>query len=48
MNTSEKRVIASLLLLLGVTLLVLGLEEGQLALISKILREIFEPALAGF
>jgi len=47
MNTSEKRVAASLLLLLGITLLVLGLEDGQVAHISELLRKIFEPAIAG-
>lgn len=47
MDQSEKQVIASLLLLLGLTMLVAGLEAGQLDLILNFLRSVFEAAIAG-
>ena len=47
MDPSEKRVIGSLLLLLGLTFLVLGLYTGQLTYIMDVMKEIFETAVAG-
>ena len=47
MDTSEKRVIGSLLLLSGLTFLVVGLYAGQLDYIIDTLKKIFETAVAG-
>jgi hypothetical protein len=47
MDTSERRVIGSLLLLLGITFLALGLYTGQLEVVLKIVKEVFQTALAG-
>ena len=47
MDSSEQRVIGSLLLLLGLSLLALGIYTGQLETVLKIVREIFETAIAG-
>ena len=47
MDQSEKRVIASLLLLLGLTLLAIGLNTGQIEMIMRLLKETFGPAIAG-
>jgi len=47
MDTSERRVIGSLLLLSGVTLLVVGLYSGQLNIVFEIVRKVFEAAVAG-
>ena len=48
MDPSEKRIVAALLLLLGLTLLALGLEAGQMASVLDLIKRLFEPALAGF
>jgi hypothetical protein len=47
MDLSERRVIGSLLLLLGITFLTLGLYTGQLEMVLRIVKEVFETALAG-
>ena len=47
MEISEKRVIGSLLLLSGVTLLVVGLYTGQLDYIMDTMKRIFETAVTG-
>lgn len=47
MNISEKRVVGSLFLLLGLSFLAVGLHVGQLSLIEEMLSKIFETALAG-
>ena len=47
MDSSEKRVIGSLLLLSGLTFLVVGLYTGQLDYILDVMKEIFETAVAG-
>jgi len=47
MDPSEKRVIGSLLLLSGLTLLVVGLYTGQLDYIMDVMKRIFETAVAG-
>ena len=47
MDSSEKRVIGSLLFLLGLTILVVGFETGQLSSILGFLKEIFAAAIAG-
>ncbi|KPV65159.1 MAG: hypothetical protein AOA65_0417 [Candidatus Bathyarchaeota archaeon BA1] len=46
MDTSERRVVGSLLLMSGLTLLTLGLYTGQLSLVLEIVRKIFETAIA--
>jgi len=46
-DTSERRVIGSLLLLSGITFLVVGFHSGQLNIVLEIVREIFEAAVAG-
>jgi len=47
LEVSEQRVIASLLLLLGVTALIVGLHSGQMDFVWKILNEVFKTAIAG-
>ena len=47
MDTSEKRIIGSLLLLAGVTCLAIALYTNQLATITELIGGIFEPAIAG-
>ncbi len=47
MDTSEKRIISSLLLLAGITFLSIALYTGQLAKIAELISGIFEPAVAG-
>ncbi len=47
MDTSERRVIGSLLLLLGLTFLALGLYSGQLSYVLEFLKKVFESAVAG-
>ena len=47
MDTSERRVVGSLLLLSGLTFLVVGLYTGQLDYILDAMKKIFETAVAG-
>lgn len=47
MDLSEKRVMGSLLLLLGLSFLAVGLHVNQLETVSEIVRKVFETALAG-
>jgi len=47
LDTSQRRVIGSLLLLSGVTFLIAGLYSGQLTRVSEIVRTILEAAVAG-
>ncbi|MCK4933311.1 hypothetical protein KAS06_01435 [Candidatus Bathyarchaeota archaeon] len=47
MEISEKRIIGSLILLVGVTFFSIALYSGQLTLIAEIVESIFEPAIAG-
>jgi len=47
LDTSERRVVGSLLLLSGITFLVAGLYGGQLNLVLEIVKKIFEAAVAG-
>jgi len=47
MDLSERRVIGSLLLLLGITFLTLGLYTGQLERVLRMVKEVFETSLAG-
>jgi len=47
LDTSERRVVGSLLLLSGITFLAVGLHSGQLNTVFEIVRKIFEAAVAG-
>jgi len=47
MDHLDKRVVASLLLLLGLTLLAVGLETGQLSYLLDLLSKVFEAGTAG-
>jgi len=47
METSEKRVIATLILLLGLSFLLIGVHSGQIASISEFVKSVFQPAVAG-
>ena len=47
MDTSEKRIMASLLLLAGITCLSIALYTNQLAKIADLISGVFEPAVAG-
>ncbi len=47
MELSERRVIGSIILLAGATLLVIALQPDQLAKIIEMMGKVFEPALAG-
>jgi len=46
-ETSEKRIIGSLLLLVGVTFLSIALYTNQLAKIAELISGVFEPAVTG-
>jgi len=45
-DTPERRVIGSLILLLGLTFFAVGLYTGQLEAVARIVREVFKTALA--
>ena len=47
MEISEKRIIGSLLLLLGLSFLLVGVYSGQLTAILDFVKSIFGPAVAG-
>ena len=47
LDSPEKRVIGSLLLLSGLTFLAIGLYDEQLTFVLELLKEIFETAIAG-
>ena len=47
MDSSGKRMIGSLILLLGLSLLAVGLASGQLNYLLEFMKKVFEPALAG-
>ena len=47
MELPEQRILGSLLLLSGITLLAVGLATGQLTTIIEILNEILEASIAG-
>jgi len=47
MEISEKRIIGSLLLLAGLTLLSAALYTEQLPKIAELMKSIFEPSIAG-
>jgi len=47
MNPSEKRIVGSLLLILGLTMLVAGLASGQLNYLLDLLKKVFEAAVSG-
>ena len=47
MNQFEKRIIASLILLLALTLLTIALNTNQIETVINLLKRIFEPAIAG-
>jgi len=47
MDLSEKRVVGSLLLLLGLSFLAVGLHVNQLDTVSEMVRKVFETAIAG-
>ncbi|KPV64250.1 MAG: hypothetical protein AOA66_0339 [Candidatus Bathyarchaeota archaeon BA2] len=47
MDLPEKRVIGSLLMLSGLTFLVIGLYDEQSTFVLKLLKKIFETAIAG-
>jgi hypothetical protein len=47
MDVSTRRVIGSLMLLLGVTFLAVGLYSGQINNVMQIVKRILEPSLAG-
>ncbi|UCB61335.1 MAG: hypothetical protein JSW72_04615 [Candidatus Bathyarchaeota archaeon] len=47
MENSEKRIIGSLILLAGITLLSIALYSGQIAEVAEFVRSVFEPAVAG-
>jgi len=47
MDQSEKRIIGALLLLLGVTMLILGLSSDQISTLINLIRNLFQPAYAG-
>jgi len=47
LELSERRIIGSIILLAGVTLLVVALQPDQLAKIVEMMGKVFEPALAG-
>jgi len=43
----EQRIIASLILLFGLTMLALGLHYGELGAILDLVKQVFQPVLAG-
>jgi len=47
MEVPLKRVIGSLVLLLGVTFLVIGLQSEQITTVLTIVKQIFEASVAG-
>jgi hypothetical protein len=47
MESSEQRIIGSLLLLLGFTLLAIGLYTGQIATILEIMKKVFTVSTLG-
>lgn len=47
MEVSQRRVIGSLVLLLGVTLLVSGLHSEQVSTVLTIVKRIFDASVAG-
>jgi hypothetical protein len=47
MDSSEQRIIGSLLLLLGFTLLTIGLYTGQLAVVLEIVKKAFTTSIIG-
>jgi len=47
MDVSERRIVGSLLLLLGLSFLALGLYTGQLGYVLEFLKKVFEPSIAG-
>jgi len=47
MEVSQRRVIGSLALLLGVTFLVVGLQNEQINTVLTIVKRIFEASVAG-
>ncbi len=47
MEISEKRIVGALILLTGLTLLSIALYTNQLTTIIELMRNIFEPAIAG-
>jgi hypothetical protein len=47
MEISEKRVIGSLILLLGFSFLLVGVYSGQLTSIFAFVKNVFPPAVAG-
>mgnify|MGYP000049650236 CR=1 FL=1 len=47
MDLPMKRVIGSLILLLGVTMLAIGLHSGQLDTIMQIIKRVLEASVAG-
>jgi hypothetical protein len=48
MESSEQRIIGSLLLLLGFTTLTIGLYTGQLAVVLDIIKKVFTVSILGF
>ena len=47
MEISEKRIVGSLILLLGLSFLLIGVYSGQLASILEFVKNTFKPAVAG-
>ncbi len=47
MDVPERRVIGSLVLLLGVTFLLIGLQGGQASTVLAIVKRILEASIAG-
>ncbi len=47
MDVPMRRVIGSLILLLGVTMLAIGLHSGQLDTVIQIVKRVLEAAVAG-
>lgn len=43
----EQKIIASLILLFGLTILALGLHYGELRAVLDLVKQVFQPALAG-
>jgi len=47
MDSSEQRMIGSLLLLLGFTMLTIGLYTGQLAVVLDLVKKVFTVSIIG-
>jgi hypothetical protein len=47
MEIPEKRIIGSLILLLGFSFLLIGVYSGQIAAIYEFVKSVFQPAVAG-